>query len=113
MERRKTTDLWAKVLFYLNICAWILLAVIMFVFHKAQPEYETIFDRFYNLRIRTYWDIQYLYYLIYAVTAGIAISLAGLVLGIYRGRRQEDHKKALIITGVLSVICLWISMTVI
>ncbi len=113
MERRKTTDFWAKLLFYLNILAWILLVVILLIFHRAQPEFESVFDRFYRLRLRTYWDIQYLYYLIYVVTTGIVISLAGLILGLYRGRREKDHKKALIIMGVMSVICLWVSVTII
>lgn len=112
MERRKATDFWARLLFLLNICAWILLAAILFVFHRAQPEYETVFDRFYNLKLRTYWDIQYLYYLVYIVSAGIFISLSGLILGIYRGRRERDHKKALIVTGILSVLCLWVSLTI-
>ncbi|MCD4678617.1 MAG: hypothetical protein K8S18_21910 [Desulfobacula sp.] len=112
MERRKTTDFWANLLFYLNILAWILLIVILLVFHRAQPEFETLFDRFYHLKLRTDWDIQYLYYLIYMVIFGIFISLSGLLLGIFRGRRENDHKKALIITGIISLIMLGVSMIV-
>lgn len=110
MDRRKTTDFWARLLFYLNILASILLICSLFFFHRAQPEFETLFDRFYQLKLRTNWDIQYLYYLIYMVIAGIFISLFGLLLGIYRGRRKKDHKKALIITGIISLIMLWVSL---
>ncbi|MCK5163070.1 MAG: hypothetical protein KAQ72_05110 [Desulfobacula sp.] len=112
MERRKTTDFWATLLFYLNILAWILLITILLVFHRAQPEFETFFDRFYQLKLRTDWDIQYLYYLIYMVIFGIFISLSGLLLGVFRGRRESDHKKALIITGIISLIMLGVSMIV-
>ncbi len=84
----------------------------LLVFHRAQPEFESFFDRFYKLDLRTAWDIKYLHYLIYTIIIGIVISLSGLVLGMYRGRRQSDHKKALIITGVLSLIMLVISIFV-
>ena len=112
MDRREIIDCWAKLLFYLNILAWILLIVILLIFHRAQPEFETLFDRFYQLKLRTDWDIQYLYYLTYMVIFGIFISIGGLLLGIFRGRRENDHKKALIITGIISMIMLWVSMIV-
>lgn len=105
-ERRKSQDFWAKVLFFLNMFAWGLMAVLFFIFHKAQPEFETMFDRFYHLNLRTNWDLRYLLYLIYAVGFGIVISIFGLILGIYRGRRKTDHKKALIIVGVISLLFL-------
>ena len=112
MDRRQTIDFWAKLLFCLNILAWILLIIILLVFHRAQPEFETLFDRFYRLNLRTDWDLQYLNYLIYMVISGIFISIAGLLLGVFRGRRERDHKKALIITGIISIIMLWVSMIV-
>jgi len=112
LDRRKTADFWARLLFYLNILAWILLIIILLIFHRAQPEFETLFDRFYQLKLRTDWDIQYLYYLVNMVIFGIFISIAGLLLGLYRGRREKDHKKALIITGIISMIMLWISMKI-
>jgi hypothetical protein len=113
LERRETTDFWARLLFCLNILASILLIFILLVFHRAQPEFETLFDRFYQLHLRTDWDIRYLHYLIYMVSFGIFISLFGLLLGVFRGRRKNDHKKGLIITGFISLIMLWISMAVV
>ena len=112
MERRQTTDFWAKLLFYFNIAAWILLAFMLGLFHRAQPEFESFFDRFYHLQLRTHWDIQYLYYLVYIVIISISISLSGLLLSLFRGRRQNDHKKVLIVTGIFSLIMLVISMFV-
>jgi len=113
LDRRTISDFWAKLLFYLNILAWILLFFILVIFHRAQPEFESVFDRFYQLNLRTDWDIQYLYYLIYTVIVGIVISLSGLLLSIFRGRRQNDHKKALIITGIISLIMLLAAMNVV
>ena len=113
MDRRTISDFWAKLLFYLNILAWILLLFILVIFHRAQPEFETVFDRFYQLNLRTAWDLQYLYYLIYTVIFGILISLSGLLLSIFRGRREKDHKKALIITGIISLIMLLAAMNVV
>ena len=113
MDRRTISDFWAKLLFYRNILAWILLLFILVIFHRAQPEFETVFDRFYQLNLRTDWDLQYLYYLIYTVIFGILISLSGLLLSIFRGRREKDHKKALIITGIISLIMLLAAMNVV
>lgn len=113
MDRRKKNDFWAKLLFYLNILAGILLLGILLIFHRARPEFETLFDRFYKLNLRTTWDIQYLYYLIYIVNFGIFICLSGLFLRKFRGRRENDHKKALMVTGIISLILLFIAMNVI
>ena len=112
MDRRKTKDFWAKLLLYLNILAWMLFILILLIFHRAQPEFETFFDRFYKLHLRTNWDTQYLYYLTYAVLFGIFLSFSGLLLGAFRGRRHTDHKHALIIIGIFSLILLWFSMNV-
>ncbi len=109
LERRKKNDFWAKLLLNLNLLSWIVLLFILLVFHRAQPEFETFFDRFYQLSLRTHWDIQYLNYLILLLFFGILISLSGLTLGVFRGRRKKDHKKALIITGILSFILLLFS----
>jgi hypothetical protein len=113
LDRRKKNDCWAKLLFYLNILAGILLLGILLIFHRARPEFETLFDRFYKLNLRTTWDIQYLYYLIYIDSVGIVICLGGLFLRRYRGRRENDHKKALIITGIVSLALLFVAMNVI
>lgn len=109
-ERRQKPDIWAKTLFFLNILAWALLLSLFLIFHRAQPEFETFFDRFYRLNLRTHWDIQYLIYLLYCVSFSIAVCLSGILLGIFRGRRSTDQKRALIITGIVSLIMLCIAL---
>lgn len=113
LERRKKNDFWAQMLFFLNIFAGILLLCILLIFHRARPQFETLFDRFYKLNLRTTWDVEFLYYLIYMVSFGICISLCGLFLRRFRGRRENDHKKALIITGIISLVLLFVAMNVV
>lgn len=112
-DRRNRTDLWAKALFWLNITAWLLLMVLFLFFHRAQPEFETLFDRFYQLKLRTHWDLQYVYYLVYCIAFSILVCISGLVLSIFRGRRKTDHKRALILTGIISFAMLLVALFVI
>ena len=90
-----------------------LVLAVLILFHRAQPEFETFFDRFYQLSIRTNWDFRYLNYLIYMVSFGLSVSIAGLFLGRYRGRRREDHKNALIFAGLVSLALLLVSLFII
>ena len=113
MDRRKTKDFWARLLVKLNLISWGILILILFVFHRAQPEFESFFDRFYQLSLRTSWDVEYLYYLMIIVIAGVLVSIFGLVLGVFRGRRSKDHKNALIFTGILSSVLLAVCLSLI
>ncbi|MCD4742496.1 MAG: hypothetical protein K8R67_08500, partial [Desulfobacteraceae bacterium] len=94
----------------LNIFAWLLLLVVLLVFHRVQPEFESFFDRFYRLNLRTFWDIKYLSLLIYFVMSGIIINLIGLMISRYRGRRKNDHTVSLLITGGISFTLLLIAL---
>lgn len=109
-DRRRRKDLLSRVLIGLNISAWILIIPILMVFHRTQPEFETFFDRFYGLELRTFWDIKYLYILIYLVMAGIVLSLSGLLISIFRARRRNDHLFPLVIMGLVSCIFLIIAL---
>ena len=112
-DRRRQTDLWARIFLSLNLFSWVLLLFLLLVFHRAQPQFESFFDRFYPLHLRTTWDHQYLYYLSILAAAGILVSLGGLCLGMVRGRRRDDHKKALVITGLMSIVLLGVTFFVV
>ena len=103
-NRRKKKDIWSRIMVYTNFASWGLLISILLVFHRAQPEFETLFDRFYQLSLRTHWDSDYLYCLLILNTFGIILSLAGLILGAFRARRKEDHFRALVVTGITSMV---------
>ncbi len=104
IERRKSKDLWARLFLLVNYSAWVILFVTLIVFHKAQPEFETIFDRFYQLNLRTNWDMDFVRYLVYVVALGLAASVAGLGLALIRARRKTDHKTPIIVLGGLYVL---------
>ncbi|WP_153307611.1 hypothetical protein [Desulfospira joergensenii] len=76
----------------------------LLVFHRAQPEFETFFDRFYRLSLRTAWDFQFLKYLAYTVILGLAVFLFSFALSLSRARRRTDHKNHLILLGFLYLI---------
>lgn len=70
------------------------------VFHRAQPEFETFFDRFYRLNLRTSWDLEFLKYLAYTMILGLALFLFSFALSRTRARRRTDHKNHLIFLGL-------------
>lgn len=109
-NRRNKRDIWSVSLIVLNMFAWLLLLFVLLIFHRVQPEFETFFDRFYRLDLRTFWDMSYLDLLIYFVMSGIVISIIGLILSRFRGRRESDHSVSLVITGVVSLVFLGIAL---
>lgn len=74
------------------------------VFHFAQPEFETLFDRFYALNLRTDWDHGVLKVLAFTIALGLSVSLAGMVLGLFRARRKTDHRNPIILLCLLYLI---------
>ncbi len=85
----------------LHLFAWTVLFVFMLVFHLAQPEFETFFDRFYQLDLRTVWELRFLQSLLYIIFLGLAISIFGVILARFRARRKNDLKKQMIVLGGL------------
>jgi len=81
----------------------VLFAALM-VFHFAQPEFETLFDRFYALDLKTRWDYILLKYFAYTMGFGLMVSLAGMMLGLFRARRKTDHRKPIIALGLMYLI---------
>ncbi|MFO7749373.1 MAG: hypothetical protein R6V54_04705 [Desulfobacteraceae bacterium] len=91
-ERRSRQDVWSVVLLCLNLSAWGVIAGFLVVIEKAKPQYETFFDRFYRLELRTNWDLDVFNYLYYLIAAGLIISTAGFCLSLVRARRKTDGK---------------------
>lgn len=73
----------------------------LLIFHKAKPEFETFFDKFYGLSLRTTWDMKFVQYLIFTILLGLVVSILGLGLSRFRARRKTDPKKQLILLGLL------------
>ncbi|WDP93415.1 MAG: hypothetical protein HUN04_26325 [Desulfobacter sp.] len=109
VDRRESADFWARLFIWVNYLAWAGLMVFLLVFHRAQPEFETFFDKFYQLNLRTYWDKTFIRYLVYIAGAGLAATTAGLGLSLFRARRHTDHRKPIVILGVLYLILIILS----
>ena len=98
---------------FINFTAWLVLFAALMVFHFAQPQFETLFDRFYALSLRTRWDDMLLKYLAYTIGLGLAVSLSGMMLGLVRARRKTDHRIPIIALGILYLILIvvyWVSV---
>jgi len=91
-ERRSRQDFWSVALLCLSLSAWGLIAGFLVVIERAKPQYETFFDRFYQLELRTTWDLDVFNYLYYLIAAGLIISTAGFFLSLVRARRKTDGR---------------------
>ncbi len=90
-DRRCGRDIWSRVLIGLNVSVWLLVIGFLIVIEMAKPQYETFFDRFYRLGLRTEWDFEAFFYLYYLIAAGLVISIAGFCLSSVRARRKTDY----------------------
>jgi len=110
-DRRKSTDFFRLVFIWMNIAACAGLISAILIFHRAQPEFETFFDRFYQLQLRRYWDQDYVQFLVYVLGAGALINAAGLLLSRYRGRRSTDHRRLVLVLTILYSLLFVLSKT--
>ncbi|WP_320042750.1 hypothetical protein [uncultured Desulfobacter sp.] len=110
-DRRKSTDIFRLFFIWMNISACAGLIAAILIFHRAKPEFETFFDRFYHLQLRRYWDQDYVRFLVYVLGAGTLINAAGLLIARYRGRRSTDHRKLVLLLTILYSILFVLSQT--
>ncbi len=109
-DRRRAKDFWSRTLPFLLGGGWIVLLVTLLVYHRASPEFYTLFDAFYQLKLRRVWDNRFVRYLLISLSVGLGISFVGMVLGAFRARRKTDQKPQLIVLVfaylLLAVLCL-------
>ena len=110
-DRRKSTDLFRLVFIWMNIAACAGLIAAILIFYRAQPEFETFFDRFYQLQLRHYWDQDYVRFLVNVLGAGTLINAACLFLSRYRGRRSTDHRHLVLLLTFLYSLLFVLSKT--
>ncbi len=98
-DRRRTADIKSRLFMFFSWFAWVVLLVSLIFFHYAQPEYETVFDRFYQLNLRTSRDYEALKYLTVTIISGCTVLVLSILLGRIRARRQTDHIHHLFMLG--------------
>ena len=104
-ERRGKKDVWTRLLTLFNVLSWVVIVLILIVTERAKPEFESFFDRFYRLDIRTWWDIEFVRYLFWLAFAGSIMSSIGLLLSVTRARRRDDAGRfGLLLMGLFSVL---------
>lgn len=73
-----------------NATAWLILIAMIIVMARAQPEFESFFDRFYGFHLRTEWDNQFTLYLLYISISGLICSIMGCSLTYCIHRNQKE-----------------------
>ena len=103
-DRRVGRDFLARVLAVFNLLSWGVVVLILVVAERAKPQFESFFDRWYHLDVRTGWDFEFVQYLLWITLAGTVVCSIGLVLGVFRARRKDDSTGiGLVIMGLVSL----------
>ncbi|BCR02978.1 hypothetical protein DESUT3_00470 [Desulfuromonas versatilis] len=104
-ERRRGPDPLVRSLRWLGGLGWLAMLAALVFLDLAKPEIETFFERWYQIRLRTTWDLQLARYLFYSMLAGLAFSLAGLAANLRRRRRSSDEiRVSLVALAVISLL---------
>lgn len=103
-ERRKGPDSLLRALRWMAGVGWMLMFAAMYFLDRGKPEVETYFTRWFNLRLRTTWNMELAGMLLYCMVLGLVLSLAGLVINFRRHRRRDDEVRiSLLVLGALSL----------
>lgn len=103
-ERRRGPDPLLRSLRWLGGLGWLSMMAALFFLDRAKPEIETFFDRWYNLSLRTSWNMELARFILYCMIAGLLLSLAGLIINFKRHRRRGDEVRiSLVLLGTLSL----------
>ncbi len=100
-NRSRRPDPLLRLLSVCNGLAVVALAAALIVTAIAKPELETFFDRYYNLTLRTSWNMELANYIGVLLACSFVISIIGLIINSKRLKRKYDHIRA---TLVLSLI---------
>ena len=76
---------------WLALSGWGLLVAALVFFDKAKPEMMTIFERYYGLRVRTWWDAEMAGQMGSLLLAGLVVGLLGVSFNALRHRRSSDE----------------------
>ncbi len=90
-NRRKGPDFWTRTMRWMAVTVWGLMLTALFILGWAKPQVETFFDRYYHLSLRSTWNMDLASYIFTCMTAGLLLSLAGLIINHRRHRRQNDE----------------------
>lgn len=90
-DRRQGPDFWTQAIRWMAIVVWALMLAALFILGWAKPQVETFFDRYYNLSLRSTWNMDLAQYIFFCMVAGFLLSAFGLVINRKRHRREGDE----------------------
>ncbi len=103
-DRRKGPDIWLHVMEWLAIVGIFMLLAGLYMLGLAKPETETFFDRYFDVRVRYYWDLGLARYIFYFMIFGLVSSVTGLFINSRRRRRRGDRYDIfLLVVGFFSI----------
>ena len=89
-ERRHQPDGWLRLLWWCSGLGWLILLLVLLLYHLGRPQTNFGLWRYWQLPIRHDWLEPWLGALPWGLASCILLSLLTLGLGRRRARRQED-----------------------
>lgn len=104
-ERRKGPDIWLRAIQWTGLISWGLMLPLLYLIDRAKPEFETFFDRMFDLQVRSNWDLDVYRWAVYLMFFLLVLSGVGLIINKLRKRRREDfYRINLILIFLLSAL---------
>lgn len=102
-ERRKGPDIWLRMIQWIGLISWGLMLPLLYLIDRAKPEFETLFDKMFDLQVRSTWNLDVYRWAVMLMFFLLILSGIGLVINKKRNRRREDYYRInLIIIFLLS-----------
>lgn len=90
-ERRRGPDIWLRSIQWIGMIAWGLMLPLLFLIDRAKPEFETFFDKMFDIQVRSTWDEDVFRWAFYLMVVLLILSAGGLLINKSRKRRREDY----------------------
>lgn len=102
-NRRKGPDIWLYMIQLIGMISWALMLPLLYLVDRAKPQFETLFDKMFDLQVRSTWDLDLYKWAVLLMFFLLFISGVGLIINKTRSRRREDYYRInLIIIFLLS-----------
>lgn len=104
-NRRKGQDVWLKLIQWIGIISWVLMVPLLVLMDRAKPQFETFFDRYFDIQVESGWDYEIFRYAFYLMIFLMVLSGTGLLINKTRHKRKDDfYRMNLIIILILSIL---------
>jgi len=103
-DRRRGPDIWLRAIQMIGMISWGLMLPLLYLIDRAKPEFETFFDKMFDIQVRSTWDLEVYQWAVFLMVILAVLSATGLLINKSRKRRKEDYYRInLVIMLLLSV----------